>query len=75
MHRIRGMSGDPAGLTEAGLRWVAIIMFAAVTAVGVIPLNPSAPAAAAAAAVAVPVLSPPHLAADALRGRLTRAVA
>jgi signal transduction histidine kinase len=53
MHRIRGMSGDPAGLTEAGLRWVAIIMFAAVTAVGVIPLNPSAPAAVAGAVVAV----------------------
>ena len=53
MHRIRGMSGDPAGLTEAGVRWAAIIVFAAVTAVGVIPLNPSAPAAVAGAVVAV----------------------
>ncbi len=53
MHRIRGMNGDPAGLTEAGVRWVAITVFAAVTAVGVIPLNPSGPAAVAGAAVAV----------------------
>ena len=53
MHRIRGMSGDPAGLTEAGVRWAAIIVFAAVTAVGVIPLNPSGPAAVAGAVVAV----------------------
>ncbi|HEX3923241.1 MAG TPA: histidine kinase [Streptosporangiaceae bacterium] len=47
------MSGDPAGLTEAGVRWAAIIVFAAVTAVGVIPLNPSGPAAVAGAVVAV----------------------
>jgi signal transduction histidine kinase len=47
------MNGDPAGLTEAGVRWVAIIVFAAVTAVGVIPLNPSGPAAVAGAVVAV----------------------
>jgi signal transduction histidine kinase len=53
MRRIRGMSGDPAGLTEAGVRWAAIIVFAAVTAVGVIPLNPSGPAAVAGAVVAV----------------------
>src|SRR4051794_41573689 len=53
MHRIRGMSGEPAGLTEAGVRWAAIIVFAAVTAVGVIPLNPNAPAAVAGAFVAV----------------------
>jgi signal transduction histidine kinase len=53
MHRIPGMSGDPAGLTEAGVRWVAIIAFAAVTAVGVIPQNPSGPAAVAGAVVAV----------------------
>src|SRR5947209_3201697 len=53
MHRIRGMSGEPAGLTEAGVRWAAIIVFAAVTAVGVLPLNPSAPAAVAGAVVAV----------------------
>jgi signal transduction histidine kinase len=53
MHRIRGMRGDPAGLTEAGARWAAIIVFAAVTAVGVIPLNPSGPAAVAGAVVAV----------------------
>jgi signal transduction histidine kinase len=53
MHRIRGMSGEPAGLTERGVRWAAIIVFAAVTAVGVIPLNPNAPAAVAGAVVAV----------------------
>ncbi len=53
MRRIRGMSGDQAGLTEAGVRWAAIIVFAAVTAVGVIPLNPSGPAAVAGAVVAV----------------------
>jgi signal transduction histidine kinase len=53
MRRIRAMSGDPAGLTEAGVRWAAIIVFAAVTAVGVIPLNPSGPAAVAGAFVAV----------------------
>jgi signal transduction histidine kinase len=53
MRRIRGMSGDPAGLTEAGVRWAAIIVFAAVTAVGVIPLNPSGPTAVAGAVVAV----------------------
>jgi signal transduction histidine kinase len=53
MHRIRGMNGDQAGLTECGVRWVAIIVFAAVTAIGVIPLNPSAPAAVAGAVVAV----------------------
>jgi signal transduction histidine kinase len=47
------MGGDLAGLTESSVRWVAITVFAAVTAVGVIPLNPSAPAAAAGAAVAV----------------------
>jgi signal transduction histidine kinase len=47
------MSGDPAGFTESTVRWVAITVFAAVTAVGVIPLNPSAPAAAAGALVAV----------------------
>jgi len=51
--RIRSMNGDQAGLTERGVRWVAITVFAAVTAVGVIPLNPSAPAAAAGAVVAV----------------------
>jgi signal transduction histidine kinase len=53
MHRIRGMSGEPAGLSERGVRWAAIIVFAAVTAVGVIPLNPSGPAAVAGAVVAV----------------------
>jgi signal transduction histidine kinase len=53
VRRIRGMSGDPAGLTEAGVRWAAIIVFAAVTAVGVIPLNPSGPTAVAGAVVAV----------------------
>ena len=42
------MNGDPAGFTESSVRWVAITVFAAVTAVGVIPLNPSAPAAAGA---------------------------
>jgi signal transduction histidine kinase len=47
--RIRAMGDDP----ERGLRWAAIAVFAAVTAVGVIPLNPSAAAAAAAAVVAV----------------------
>jgi signal transduction histidine kinase len=47
------MSGDLAGFTEYSVRWVAITVFAAVTAVGVIPLNPSATAAAAGAVVAV----------------------
>jgi signal transduction histidine kinase len=42
--------GDDA---ERGLRWAAMAVFAAVTAVGVIPLNPSAPAAVAGAVVAV----------------------
>jgi signal transduction histidine kinase len=47
------MNGDPAGFTESSLRWVALAVFAAVTAAGVIPLNPSAPAAVAGAVVAV----------------------
>ncbi len=47
------MNGDPAGFTEASVRWVAITVFAAVIAAGVIPLKPSAPAAVAAAVVAV----------------------
>jgi signal transduction histidine kinase len=56
--RIRGMSGDldPAGFTEylAGrLKWVAIAVFAVVTAAGAIRLNPSAPVAAAGAVIAI----------------------
>jgi signal transduction histidine kinase len=56
--RIRPMSGDvdPAASTDylAGrARWTAVAVFAVVTAVGVIPLHPSAPLAVAGALVAV----------------------
>ena len=56
--RIRDMSGapDPAGFSEylAGrAKWIALAVFAAVTAVGVVRLNPSAPVAVAGAVVAV----------------------
>lgn len=40
-------------MTEPAVRWVAIVLFAAVTAAGVVPLHPSALAAAAGAVVAV----------------------
>jgi signal transduction histidine kinase len=56
--RIRFMSGDPdqAGFTEylpGRARWIALAVFAAVMAVGVLPLTPSGPVAIAAALVAV----------------------
>ena len=57
------MSGDvdPAAGTDylAGrARWIAVAVFAVVTAVGVIPLNPSAPLAVAGALVAVAAAVP-----------------
>lgn len=55
--RIRIMSGDPgqAGFTDlpGRVRWIALAVFAGVTAVGVLPLTPSVPVAMAAALVAV----------------------
>jgi signal transduction histidine kinase len=56
--RIRFMSGDPdqAGSTDylpGRARWIALAVFAVVTAVGVLPLTPSGPVALAAALVAV----------------------
>ena len=57
------MSGDldPAGPAQAGpaeylaggATWIALAVFAAVIAVGIVPLTPSAPAAVAAAGVAI----------------------
>ena len=60
-HRLRSMSAElePAGSAESAeylagrARWAAIVVFAAVTAAGVIRLNPSAAAAAAGGVVAV----------------------
>ncbi len=57
------MSGDldPAACTDylAGrARWIAVAVFAAVAAVGVIPLHPSAPLAAAGAIIAVAAAVP-----------------
>ena len=56
--RIRFMSGDPdqAGSIDylpGRARWIALAVFAVVTAVGVLPLTPSGPVALAAALVAV----------------------
>ena len=61
--RIRPMSGDvdPAAGTDYladRARWIAVAVFAVVTAVGVIPLHPSAPLAAAGALVAVAAAVP-----------------
>jgi signal transduction histidine kinase len=56
--RIRFMGGDPdrAGFTDylpGRARWIALAVFAGVTAVGVLPLTPSGPVAMAAALAAV----------------------
>ena len=56
--RIRVMGGDldPAGSAyhvDDRITWIALAVFAAITAIGVVPLTPSAPAAAVAAGVAV----------------------